>query len=153
RLQLLEHDRYRDLAERNRLRLEVLRAPRGRIFDTRGVLLADNAPAFHVIFQPPPMGSRQPDTLSTAPPALLGSILSLPYAAIREVVREADRSGRPTPFRRDVPIEVLSAVEERLSEMRGVEVQIEPRRAYPESTRAAHLIGYAGEISQGELDS
>ena len=45
RLQLLDHDRYRDLAERNWLRLEVLRAPRGRIFDTSGVLLA--SPAEH----------------------------------------------------------------------------------------------------------
>ena len=30
---------------------------------------------------------------------------------------------------------------------------MQPRRAYPETTRAAHLLGYAGEVSQAELDS
>ena len=153
RLQLLEYRSYRDLAEKNWLRLEILRAPRGRIFDAHGVLLADNAPAFTVIFRPQPFGSRQPDTLSTPASALLGALLGLPDSLVRQGVATANRSGLPFEFRRDAPLDVVAKVEERLVELPGVEVRIEPRRAYPESTRAAHLLGYAGEISQAELDS
>lgn len=153
RLQLFEHDRYRDLAERNWLRLEILRAPRGRIFDRNGVLLADNAPAYSVLFRPPPAFSREPDTLSLASRQLLSAILALPDSAVRRTVRLAAASGLPMPLRRDAPFEVMAAVEERMPELPGVEVVIEPRRSYPESTRAAHLLGYAGEISGPELDS
>lgn len=153
RLQLVEYRRYRDLAERNWLRLEILRAPRGRIFDTRGVLLADNAPGLSVIYRPQPFGSRQPDTLSAAARILLAEALGVSDSLVREGVRAARRSGLPYEFRRDAPFEVVARVEEHLAEMPGVEVRVEPRRAYPESTWAAHLLGYAGEISQAELDS
>jgi len=153
RLQLLQHDKYKDLAERNWLRLEILRAPRGRIFDTSGVLLADNAPAFSVVFQPPPVGSSRPDTMSEDRRAMLRQMLGLPDSVVRAVVHESSRTGIAQPFRRDVPDNVLAAVDEHLSELPGVEILTEPRRAYPESTRAAHVMGYAGEISQVELDS
>ena len=153
RLQLLDHERYKDLAERNWLRLEVLRAPRGRIFDTSGVLLADNAPAFSVVFQPPPVGSARADTLAAAARDLLSSLLGLPDSTVRQVVRQSTRGGVPQAFRRDVPQRVLAGIEEHLSELPGVEIVIEPRRAYPESTRCAHVMGYAGEIGQIELDS
>ena len=153
RLQLFQHDKYKDLAERNWLRLEILRAPRGRIFDTSGVLLADNAPAFSVVFQPPPVGSSRPDTMAADRRALLQQILGLPDSVVRTVVHESSRTGIAQPFRRDVPDNVLAAVDEHLSELPGVEILTEPRRAYPESTRAAHVMGYAGEISQVELDS
>jgi len=88
RLQLMQHDKYKDLAERNWLRLEVLRAPRGRIFDTSGVLLADNAPAFSVVFQPSPVGSSRPDSMPADRRALLGTILDLPDSVIKGVIKE-----------------------------------------------------------------
>jgi len=56
RLQLVHHEEYRQLAEQNRVRLEVVRAPRGRIFDRKGRLLADNAPAFSIVYRPPEYG-------------------------------------------------------------------------------------------------
>ena len=44
RLQIVEHQRYLELSKENRVRLELLRAPRGSIFDRNGDLLADSAP-------------------------------------------------------------------------------------------------------------
>jgi penicillin-binding protein 2 len=153
RLQLGEHQRYRDLAERNWLRLEILRAPRGRIFDTNGVLLTDNAPSYCVQFRPAPVGAHRPDTLAATARSLVGALLELPDSTVRDVVARARHSGLAMPFRRNVSYARLAAIEERLAELPGVEVQVEPRRAYPESTRAAHLLGYAGEISAAELET
>src|SRR6185436_15475539 len=59
RLQIAEHDRYRQLSEENRVRLEVLRAPRGAIFDRNGELLADSYPAFNIVFRPMPAESTE----------------------------------------------------------------------------------------------
>ena len=54
---MVEHARYRDLAKENRVRLEVLRAPRGAIYDRHGDLLVDSGPSFTILFQPFPAES------------------------------------------------------------------------------------------------
>jgi len=45
-LQLIQGARYARLSDRNRIRKMVLPAPRGRILDRNGVLLADTRPSF-----------------------------------------------------------------------------------------------------------
>jgi cell division protein FtsI/penicillin-binding protein 2 len=57
RLQVVQHAEYLELAKENRVRLEVLRAPRGSIFDRHGDLLADSAPSFSVVYRPFPAES------------------------------------------------------------------------------------------------
>ena len=55
-LQVLEGTRYRELSEENRIRVEVLTAPRGEIRDRKGRLLTDNIPSFTVTIDPAPVG-------------------------------------------------------------------------------------------------
>src|SRR5262245_42800962 len=59
RLQVVQHDKYLQLANENRVRLEVLRAPRGVIYAAGGDLLADSAPSFGIVFRPFPAESAQ----------------------------------------------------------------------------------------------
>ena len=92
KLQLIKHDDYRQLAEQNRVRLEVVRAPRGRIFYRKGRLIADNAPAFSIVFRPPDFGVVTSDTLATEQAALLTKILGLPASA-QNTTRSVSRSG------------------------------------------------------------
>src|SRR6266540_2653316 len=96
RLQVVQHDKYLELSKENRVRLEVVRAPRGVIYDA---------------------------------------------------------SGEPTLLRPNAPFPVLAAVEESRAELPGLEVQVEPVRRYPHGRLAAHLLGYAGEVNDQELDS
>src|SRR6516164_5673570 len=49
RLQITEHRRYLEDADRNRIRNLPVIAPRGRILDREGRLLVDNFPAFSVL--------------------------------------------------------------------------------------------------------
>ena len=58
RLQVVQHEELSRLAEQNRIRLDVLRAPRGAIRDRFGRLLADNQPSFDIVFRQHPV--RQP---------------------------------------------------------------------------------------------
>src|SRR5436190_253597 len=59
RLQVVDHEKYLALSNENRVRLEVLRAPRGVIYDAEGELLADSAPSFGIVFRPFPAESAQ----------------------------------------------------------------------------------------------
>src|SRR5215471_11698176 len=49
RLQIVGHHYYQEQAERNRTRNLPVIAPRGRILDREGRVLADNFPAFSVL--------------------------------------------------------------------------------------------------------
>jgi penicillin-binding protein 2 len=151
RLQLVEHERLGDLAERNWIRLDILRAPRGRIFDRTGRLLADNRPAYHLVFVPPPLGSPLPDTLPAEVTRRLSRRFGVPDSVQRAATREAVAHGLPVPLAEDLPLEAVAVFEEERALYPGVEVRLEPRRAYPEGTLASHLLGYAGEITSSEL--
>ncbi len=52
RLQVLEGERYRQLADRNRFRVVEIDAPRGIIYDANGNLLVRNRPIFNVVVIP-----------------------------------------------------------------------------------------------------
>lgn len=153
RLQLVKHEEFRQLAEQNRVRLEVVRAPRGRIFDRKGRLLADNAPAFSIVYRPPDYGTASLDSLPVEQAALMTRILGLPAAELNAVVKRAVHTGVSTPFRQDVEPLIVSQIEESRGELPNVEVVVSPRRQYPLGMAAAHLLGYAGEINDAELET
>ena len=153
RLQVQQHDHYRRLAQENRVRLEVLRAPRGTIFDRHGVLLADNHPSFNIMFRPLPAESleRARQVVHPAWVARVGRLTGVDSATVAELVRSANRTGQSAMLRRNAPFDVLAAVEESRAELPGLDVVVEPMRRYPFGTLAAHLLGYAGEINDQEL--
>ena len=49
RLQIVDSDRYAQLAERNRIRTIPVIAPRGSMLDRNGRVLVDNYPSFSVL--------------------------------------------------------------------------------------------------------
>ncbi|HEY2953819.1 MAG TPA: penicillin-binding protein 2 [Candidatus Eisenbacteria bacterium] len=155
RLQVVEHDKYLELSKENRVRLEVLRAPRGVIYDASGELLADSAPSFSIVFQPFPAesASRAADVLSPAWVREVSTLVEVDTAQVRAAVATANKNGQSAMLRIDAPFRVLAAVEESRAELPGIEVQVEPVRRYPHGRLAAHLLGYAGEVNEQELDS
>lgn len=85
RLQVAQHVRYRQLSEENRVRLEVLRAPRGAIFDRNGELLADSHPAFNIVFRPMPAESTE-RVRATAQPGWMHRLSALVEVDTRKSV-------------------------------------------------------------------
>jgi penicillin-binding protein 2 len=154
-LQVVQGQKYADLARQNRVRPGVLRAPRGAVYDRHGELLADSAPSFAIVFQPFPAESTQraKEPLSLDWLARVSSLVELDSAEVRRRVDFADLTGQSQFLRRDAPFAIFAAVEEYRAELPGIEVQVEPLRHYPHDSLAAHLLGYAGEISGPELDS
>jgi penicillin-binding protein 2 len=155
RLQLVDGERYAELARENRVRPEVLRAPRGTIYDRNGELLVDSAPSFGIVFQPFPAEStqRMRETLTPEWLARVGALVELDSAEVRHRVDLANHTGQSARLRQDAPFAMLARVEEMRGELPGIEVQVEPLRHYPHGPLAAHLLGYAGEINGAELDT
>ena len=155
RLQVVDHEKYVLLSKENRVRLEVVRAPRGSIYDRNGELLADTAPSFSIVFRPFPVESTSRVMLVRRADwtPRVAALAELDTSDVHARVAFANRSGQTAVLRRDAPFAVLAAVEETRAELPGLEVQVEPLRHYQHGPMAAHLLGYAGEINQGELES
>src|SRR5262249_8298301 len=154
RLQVLQHDELTRLADQNRIRLDVIRAPRGIIRDRSGRILADNQPSFDIVFRPAPIESTlrvrtlvRSDWLAKVSGAIDGDTLE-----VLRKVQEANRTGQTAVLRRAAPYAVMAAVEESRSDLPGIDVQVAPIRRYAEGTAAAQLLGYAGEINDRELE-
>ena len=153
RLQVLQHDELAKLADQNRIRLDILRAPRGVIRDRAGRLLADSQPSFDILFRPLPAESLTRARALIDPEwlARISSLVEDDTASVRRRVREANRSGQTAVLRRSAPYGVMAAVEEFRSDLPGIDVQVAPMRRYPEGMLAAQLLGYAGQINDREL--
>ena len=154
-LQVIDHDLYVELSKENRVRLEVLRAPRGAIYDRYGKLLADSAPSFSILFRPFPTESVTAArvTQSSRWVRRVAALVGLDTLEVRRRVHDAVHGGQSALLHHNAPPAMRVAVEEMRNELPGIEVQVEPLRHYPNGTYAAHLLGYAGEINETELDS
>src|SRR5258705_222064 len=151
-LQVLQGQRYRELSEGNRIRVEVLTAPRGEVRDRKVRLLEDCVPSFTVTLDPfdkayPRNPAHIDSTLAT-----LGQILGVDPTLLKEKIqRERKVSFLPIRLKRNVDIKSVAFVSEHRDQLPGVEVESEPLRRYPLGLMASHLLGYVGEISDKEL--
>lgn len=152
-MQVLQGARYRELSEENRIRVEVIAAPRGEIRDRNGVLLADNVPSFTVTLDPHDKTYVDAPALLDTTVARLGIILGVEAKLLRDKVRKDGRqSFLPVRLKRNVDRETVAYVAEHESELPGVDVEFEPLRRYPLGEMGSHLLGYVGEISDKELE-
>lgn len=153
RLQVFQHDELARLADQNRIRLDIIRAPRGVIFDRAGRVLADNQPSFSIVFRPAPIESTLRARTVVRSDWLLrvAGVIASDTQDVKRKVQEANRTGQTAVLRRSAPYAVMAAVEESRSLLSGIDVQVAPIRRYPEGVLAAQLLGYAGEINDREL--
>jgi len=149
-LQVLEGGRFLDASDRNRIRIRPIAAPRGILFDRHGVPLVDNRPAFTLSLIPREL-PRDPASRD----AVLGrvaALLRIPYQELQDAVArvQAD-SFPPVRVRRGLTLEDVAKVEEWRLELPGVIAEVEPKRVYPTSRFAAHLLGYVREANEDQL--
>jgi len=145
RTQILGHGKYQLQSETNRLRPIPLPAPRGLIYDRNGHVMAENVPGYTVSLLPGPEANLRSTLASIA------SIANIDSAAIERVLQRVRRAPyQPALVLGDAPFKVVSALEERRVAIPGLLIQSEPKRYYPDTGVVAHLLGYVGEVTEGE---
>ena len=147
-LQLVQQDRNRELAEHNRIRLIPNPPERGEIRDRHGSILAGSQLAHSVFVWP--LAHPQQDWQPTI--ERLAELLGIPASDIGERLDQAGyNSTLPVRILRNASPEQVTRLQEHIAEVPGTIVQPEAIRYYPNSTLAAHLLGYTGEISPEAL--
>jgi penicillin-binding protein 2 len=146
-LQVLAHDRFREMADNNYIRTIPLRAPRGAIYDRDGRLLVDNRAATTISLM------REGSADLDAAMERLAEAVGMEVADVREIVqrRRRDPLFRPIVIVEHANESQVASVKARALELPEAQVQLEPTRQYLSGSLAAHLFGYVGEITESQL--
>ncbi len=146
-LQVVEGERYRTLAEDNRINIRLLAPPRGRIVDRFGTALADNQANFQVVVVPEQTSDlgRTLDDLSR--------IIEVSEEDRARILKEVRRR---RPF---VPVTVLdnlswhdvSRLEVNAPALPGVAIEMGQTRRYPFGEPMTQILGYVAAVAEHEL--
>jgi len=156
-LQLVEGARYAAQAVAGRTVEMPIRASRGLIFDRDGRPVAVNIPSWTLYARPADLPTAE--AARDAVLARASNVAGVGLATLRQRL-DAFR-GSPfdlVPLGTDISREAALLIAEEAARLPGISVGAEPRREYLDETGArngellAHLIGYTGPVSRGELE-
>ncbi|HCP00975.1 MAG TPA: penicillin-binding protein 2 [Rhodospirillaceae bacterium] len=139
-LQVVESERYRMLAEENRINIRLRAPSRGRVLDRFGVPIAVNHQNYRVLLK----AENAPDVS-----AILDRLsLIIPISAEEKArVLKDIRSRRkfvPVTVREFLDWEDVAQLEVNTPDLPGIEIDVGERRVYPNGEVGAHILGYVG---------
>ena len=146
-LQLRDAEKYRLLAEENRINLQLIAPARGRILDRSGSILADNEPTYQITITRERAGDM-PLVLRR-----LQSILPITDEEVADILAKSEKTGAfvPITVAERVSWENLSRVALNTPALPGVTPETILLRSYPFGPDFAHVIGYVGRVSEPDL--
>ena len=144
--QIINYETYKELSERNRIRVLPLEAPRGKMYDRNGILLVSNRIAFDIEV----IAKEIEDEEETI--RVLSKVLKVDKKTISLSMKESHkRPFVPVKIAEDVGKEKAIYAEEILIDLPGVIVTTRPLRNYIYGEDFSHITGYLGKISEEEL--
>jgi penicillin-binding protein 2 len=146
-LQLASGDDFYALSQQNRLRRIPVRAPRGRIYDRNGDILAGNKPSYALLWMLP--------SAEAVPAAALersaGYLATTPAALAATIEENREFPYEPAEVSTGLTSGELLAFEEVRARYPEMTVVSRPQRYYPHGSLACHLLGYVWEIGPERL--
>jgi penicillin-binding protein 2 len=148
RVQVGQHRFYVEQAERNRVRNLPVIAPRGRILDREGRVLADNFPAFSVLLMR--------ENASTLAPERVEGIargLGIDPVELQRLMEHSARLPRfqPILLKQSATLDDIAFVESHRLEYPELALPPAQQRLYPKHEVAAATLGYVGEVSEDAI--
>ncbi|TDH62585.1 penicillin-binding protein 2 [Dankookia rubra] len=148
RLQSEEGERYRTLAEENRLSARLLPPPRGQVLDRNGRVIAGNRlnwRALLVAEQTQDVGATL-ETFSRIVP-----LLDHERARIEREVRRRRRFV-PVTVRDFLAWEEMARIEVNAPDLPGIVIDVGTTRLYPEGEHLSHVVGYVAPPAERDMD-
>src|SRR5688572_1156084 len=150
-LQVVQNEKFNELAENNHQRTIALRAPRGVMLDRNGEVLVENRSSFTISI----VREHTKDLDRTI--RVLSEVAGLDPKVVQQTVNRhrSEPTYRPIMVLDDASLAQVAAVLARQldTELPDVQVDEVPTRRYPAESFAAHLFGYVGEASEGQLET
>jgi penicillin-binding protein 2 len=149
-LMILRHKVWQDQALENRQVRFRVKAPRGRIVDRDGAVLADNMYIADITVPARALADGKPDSSLHR----LLTWFALPRAeTIERLVQQQSRGQSELVVVAGASLPQIVTVEERERQLPGVRVEARQRRRYLHGPLFTHVIGHLGEVGPADIDS
>lgn len=146
-LQIVDYEHFSTLSDSNRVRIKAIPPIRGLIYDRKGVVLANNLPAYRLEITP-----EQVDDIDDT----LDRLKQYVYFSENDLKRYQQSSRRRRPFE-SIPLRLnldddeVARLAVNLHKFKGVEINARLTRNYPLKGHAIHALGYVGRIDENDL--
>jgi len=156
-VQLVHGQEYAAAARANQIRQIEIAAPRGLIYDRRGVVIARSRPSF-VLAVIPSEVVKAPRTISRVaaligrPEQELWHVLlhhrGINYRSFAEL--QTYEPYGPVILARELHPDQVARLVEAAENLPGIDVEVQPVRDYPYGVEGSHLLGHVGQITEAE---
>ena len=148
KLQIVNSDRYTQLAERNRVRSIPIIAPRGAMLDRYGRVIVDNYPSFSVLLL-----RDDPQQVERLLPQIADG-LSLTLDDIEQQLESVKALAhfQPIVIKPEATPGDIAFIESHRADIPVLEMLMVHRRRYPHGGFMAHVSGYVGEVSSDQIE-
>lgn len=150
-LQALKGDYFLDLSKGNRIRFQVVRAPRGLIQDSKGNPLVKNVPNFQVIIEPFDMPKEEQGRNKLVDS--LAKDLEIKPEEISQAVSSGSQEAflNPKIIKENLGQATALKLKVKYKDFPAVQVEASPTREYL-NPDLSHSIGYIGRISKEDYE-
>ena len=147
-LQIIKHSYYYKKAKERSIISYVIRAPRGEIVTSDGVVVATNRAVFQLYLDPELIKDKEDEVLYR-----LSKILKEDFGSLKEKYYLAKKTflGRVL-IKRNLNWDEVAKIMVRRYYLPGVKVEVEAERYYPYGEAYFHLIGYISRITLKEYN-
>ena len=145
-LQIIKGDFYYSKSEKNHLKVVILNAPRGNIYDRNGILLAYDEPSYN-LYTFPYIIKKRLKTVEKNLKDILGIELT---PEVEEKIKKG--YSLKVILKKNLTKEQIEKFFRYSYLFTGIYLEVQPRRIYTEYAKyIPHLIGYVGYPSKREL--
>lgn len=145
-VELIQGKKFKNLSNRNCIRLIPQEGSRGRVLDRLGNIIVDNNLSYNVM-----VSAYKNDQINKT---LLGvaKILNLNFEDLKDRFRNKYiASFMPVTIVENIDVKKAIALEELKLDLDNIIIQPYPLRSYPYARLACHIIGYLSEIDRWRL--
>ncbi len=149
KLQVVDSDKYGQMAERNRVRSIPIIAPRGRMLDRDGRVLVDNYPSFSVLLLRDDMAAVEKNL-----PAIADG-LGLSLDDLKDQLNNTGALPKfqPIVIKPEATQADVAFIESHRADIPLLEMLMVHRRRYLPGGFMAHASGYVGEVSEQQIEA
>ena len=147
-LQVIDHEHFTTLSRENRVKVLPLPPTRGLIYDRKGVLLAQNRPAYSLEITPEQVDDLEQTLTDLAQVIEIGDEDLERFWQLKKRKRRFDS----VPIRVNLSQDETAQFAVHRHRFPGVDIKAQLLRHYPHGLKTTHVLGYVGRISQRDIE-
>jgi len=147
-LQVIEAEKYKMLADENRISLRLLAPPRGQITDRFGRMIAENQQNYRALLVP----EESPDIETTLD--TIAEIIPISGKEKNRILKETHKSRKfvPMTLRENLNWNEVARIEVNAPDLPGIMIDVGQSRYYPQGKMISHVLGYVAAASEKDLN-